>query len=447
MKRVIIFGSGLVSKPGIHYLLDRKNMFVTVASNEPDKAAALVKGRKNGKALFCDVTDTGQLESLIKENDIVVSLLPATFHPAVARLCLKNNKSMATASYAGSEVRALDSAARSKGLLFLNEVGVDPGIDHMSAKKVIDQVYAEGGKVIHFYSFCGGLPAPEHNDNPFGYKFSWSPYGVLAASKRPARYLENGEVIEIDGSDLFSHFRLEKVNGLGTFEVYPNGDSLPYKEIYGLKDAQTLMRGTYRYPGWCETLKKIVEIGLIDETPVDNLAGTTFKKMTARLIGAGKGENIVRKTAEKIGLPENSTVIEKLKWLGLFDDKPVSGINNYLDMLSRLLQEKLYYKEGEKDMILLRHKFVVENSDKTRDIITSTLIDFGIPGGDSSMARTVSLPLAIGTRLMAENKIDLKGVQIPDKKELYEPILEELEQLNIKVVETRSPIGDSKLSL
>jgi len=439
MKRVIVFGSGLVSKPGIHYLLDRENMFVTVASNEPDKAAALIKGYKNGKALFCDVTDTRRLESFIKENDIVVSLLPATFHPVVARLCLKNNKPMATASYAGKEMRALDSKARGKGLLFLNEVGVDPGIDHMSAKKVIDQVYAEGGKVVHFYSFCGGLPAPEHNDNPFGYKFSWSPYGVLAASKRPARYLENGEVIDIDGSDLFSDFRLEEVHGLGTFEVYPNSDSLPYKEIYGLKDAQSLMRGTYRYPGWCETLKKIVEIGLIDETPVDNLAGATYKEMMARLIEAGKSEDIVRKTAEKIGLPENSAVIKKLKWLGLFEDKSLPGCNNYLDMLSQLLQEKLYYKEGEKDMILLRHKFIVENSDKSRDMITSTLIDFGIPGGDSSMARTVSLPLAIGVRLMAEDKINLKGVQIPDKKELYQPILDELEQLNIKVVETRSP--------
>ena len=442
MKRVIIFGSGLVSKPGIHYLLNLENMFVTVASNEPDKAVDLVKGRKNGKALFCDVSDTVQLESLIKENDIVVSLLPATFHLGVARLCLKNNKPMATASYAGQEMRALDSEARDKGLLFLNEVGVDPGIDHMSAKQVIDQVYAEGGKVIHFYSFCGGLPAPEHNDNPFGYKFSWSPYGVLAASKRPARYLENGEVIDIEGSDLFSDFRLEEVSGLGTFEVYPNSDSLPYKEIYGLKDAQSLMRGTYRYPGWCETLKKIVEIGLIDETPLDNLAGATYKNMMTRLIGTGSDDDIVRKTAERIDLAENSPVIEKLKWLGLFEDKPLSGCKNYLDMLSQLLQEKLYYKEGEKDMILLRHKFVVENSDKSRDMITSTLIDFGIPGGDSSMARTVSLPLAIGVRLMAENKIELAGVQIPDKKELYESILAELELLNIKVVETRTPIND-----
>jgi saccharopine dehydrogenase-like NADP-dependent oxidoreductase len=441
MKRVIVFGSGLVSRPGIRYLLERENMFVTVASNEPEKAAALIKGSENGKALFCDVSDTGQLESLVKENDIIVSLLPAGFHPGVARLCLKNNKPMATASYAGQEMRALDSAARSKGLLFLNEVGVDPGIDHMSAKHIIDRVYAQGGKVIHFYSFCGGLPAPEHNDNPFGYKFSWSPYGVLAASKRPARYLENGEIIDIDGSDLFSHSRLEEVNGLGTFEVYPNGDSLPYKEIYGLNDAQTLMRGTYRYPGWCETLKKVVEIGLIDETAVAGFSGATIKQMMARLTGAGAGEDIVRKTAEKIGLPENSAVIEKLKWLGLFEDKPVPGCNNYLDMFSRLLQEKLYYREGEKDMILLRHKFVVENSDKTRDMITSTLIDFGIPGGDSSMARTVSLPLAIGVRLMAENKINLVGVQIPDKKEIYEPILAELEQLNIKVAETRSPFG------
>ena len=440
MKKIAVLGSGLVSKPGIHYLLEQDNMSVTVASNEPEKAGAIVKGFANGSALFCDVNDTNHLESLIKKHDIIVSLLPAAFHARVAQMCLKHDKHMVTASYASKEMRDLDSEAASKGLLFLNEVGVDPGIDHMSAKKIIDQVYAEGGKVIHFYSYCGGLPAPEHNDNPFGYKFSWSPQGVLLASQRPARCLENGKTIEIDGNDLFADFKEEDVDGLGTFEVYPNGDSIPYKELYGLKDAQTLIRGTYRYPGWCETLKKIVELGLIDTTPVDNLEGIAYREWLARLIGAGSSEDIKSKTAEKIGCPAGSPVMEKLNWLGLFEDKPIPACHNYLDALSHLLQEKLYYKEGEKDMILLRHRFEVENSDKSRDMLTSTLIDFGIPGGDSSMARTVSLPLAIGVRLLAEGKIDLTGVQIPTVKKLYEPILDELEALDIKVKETRSPV-------
>jgi saccharopine dehydrogenase (NADP+, L-glutamate forming) len=439
-KKILVFGAGLVSRPGVRYLLSNKNLIVTVASRTVSKAEKLVEGFANGIAKQVLVDNVESVENLIKENDIIISLLPWVHHLKVANLCLKHNKHMATTSYVSEGMKKLDKEAKSKGLLFLNEIGVDPGIDHMSAMKIIDEVHDEGGKILHFYSYCGGLPAPGDNDNPFGYKFSWSPKGVVLASGNPAKYLENGKIVEIVGKDLFLNKRLDEIEGLGTFEVYPNRDSMPYQDLYGLKDAQTVMRGTYRNIGWCDTLKKIVDLGLIDETPKDNLKGITYKQMMAGLVGASENDDVTAKIAAKVGLAKDGEIIHRLEWLGLFSDEPVPDFDNYLNILSQRLQEKLYYKEGERDMLILRHKFIVENKDKSRDMITSTMIDFGIPKGDTSMARTVSLPLAIGVKLMAEGKIDLTGVHIATNKEIYEPVLAELEKLNIKMVEKRVPV-------
>ncbi len=439
-KKILILGAGLVSKPGVTYLLENKNLKVTVASRTVSKTEALVKDFANGIARQVNVENIAELEKLVKENDIMISLLPWVHHLKVADLCIKNNKPMATTSYVSEGMRKLDAEAKSKGLLFLNEMGVDPGIDHMSAMKIIDEVYHEGGKVIHFYSYCGGLPAPKDNDNPYGYKFSWSPKGVVLASRNSARFLENGKIVEIEGKNLFLNKRIEEVEGLGSLELYPNRDSIPYKELYGLKDAETVMRGTYRYIGWCDTLKKIVDFGLVDDTPQLNLKGKTFKQMMANLVGAGEKDDVMAKAAQKIGLAKDSEVMKRIEWLGLFSDEKVPDFDNHLDILSQRMQDKLYYKDGEVDMLLLRHKFVVENKNGSRDSITSTMIDYGIPHGDSSMARTVSLPLAIGVKMMAEDKINLTGVQIPTIKAIYEPVLKELARLNIKMVEKRVPL-------
>ena len=440
MNRVLVLGAGLVSKPGVEYLL-KNGLSVTVASRTVSKAEALVQGYENGTAKALLVENTEELEKLVQENDIIVSLLPWIHHVAVAKMCIKSGKQMATTSYVSEDMQKLDQEVKNKGLLFLNEIGVDPGIDHMSAMKIIDEVHDNGGKVVHFYSYCGGLPAPDDNDNPFGYKFSWSPKGVVLASRNSAKFLENGEIITIEGKDLFVNKRPETIEGLGDFEVYPNRDSMPYQKIYGLEEAQTVMRGTYRNIGWCDTFKKIVDLGLVDETAVPGIEGVTFKKMMADLIGVSESEDVKAKTAEKVGLPVDDLVINNLEWLGLFSDEKVAECNNRLDILSEQLLEKLKYAPGERDMIILRHKFTVENADKSRDLITSTLIDYGIPNGDSSMARTVSLPLGIGIKLMAEKKIDLTGIIIPIKREVYTPVLAELETLGIKMEEKKTPIN------
>ena len=435
-KKILVLGAGLVSKPGVTYLL-KKNFQVTVASRTVSKAENLVSGFDNGTACEILVENRDALEQLIQEHDIIVSLLPWVHHFTVAKLCIKNNKHMATTSYVSENMKKLDNDAKSRDLLFLNEIGVDPGIDHMSAMKIIDKVYSEGGKVLHFYSCCGGLPAPEANDNPFGYKFSWSPRGVVLASRNAAKFLEKGKIVSIEGKDLFLNKRVEEVEGLGEFEVYPNRNSLPYKDLYNLNDAKTVMRGTYRNIGWCDTLKKIVDLGLVDDTPVAALKGGTYRKMMADLIGADEKDDIYAKTAEKAGLDKDNFVMKNLDWLGLFSEEPVPDCDNRLDILSELLLKKLKYKPGERDMIILKHAFTIENSDSSGDMITSTLIDYGIPHGDTAMARTVSLPLAIGVSLMAEEKIPLRGVQIPTKKEIYEPVLSELENLGITMVEKR----------
>ncbi|MCK4836124.1 MAG: saccharopine dehydrogenase NADP-binding domain-containing protein [Candidatus Aminicenantes bacterium] len=437
MKKILVLGAGLVSKPGVRYLLDN-GLPVTVASRTVSKAEKLVEGYENGRAQELLVENQELLRQLIQEHDIIVSLLPWIHHKKVAGLCLENNRDMATTSYVSEDMRKLDGPVREKGLLFLNEIGVDPGIDHMSAMKIIDEVNASGGKVIHFYSVTGGLPAPEDNDNPFGYKFSWSPRGVVLASRNPARFLENGEVVEIEGKDLFSQVRVEEIEGVGKLEIYANRDSMPYKDLYGLTDARTVMRGTYRYIGWCETFKKMVDLGLVNDTPIETLKGNTYRGMMANLVGCDPGDDVKTELARTAGIPRDSEIVHRLEWLGLFEDEKLPDFDNHLDVLCVRLQEKLYYKPGEKDMIVMKHTFVVENSDKTRDQIISMLIDFGIPHGDTSMARTVSLPLAVGVKLMAEDKIKLTGVQIPIQPEVYHLVLAELEKLNIRMKEKRT---------
>jgi len=441
MKKILVLGAGLVSRPGVHYLLQQKELEVTVASRTLSKAEELVKGFPHGKARQINVENSEALTELIKEFDIVISLLPWIHHLKVAEFCIEHGKHMVTTSYVSQPMNELDEKVKAKGLLFLNEIGVDPGIDHMSAMKIIDEVELEGGKVLHFYSYCGGLPAPQHNDNPFGYKFSWSPRGVVLASRNPARYLENGKVIEIEGKDLFRNYLVEEVEGLGQFEVYPNRDSLPYKDLYGLKNALTVKRGTYRNLGWCDTFYVLNQLGFIDETPVDFVEGNSYKNITAKVLNSNPDADLKSIKMDKVKIDKIDQVIFRLEWLGLFSDEVVRNANNLLDMLSNRLQEKLVYKPGEIDMIILKHTFIVENKDNSIDRITSTLIDFGIPNGDTSMARTVSLPMAIAVKMMANGKIKDTGVKIPNVKNIYQPIMIELENLGIRMTEKRERIN------
>jgi len=331
-------------------------------------------------------------------------------------------------------MKKLEDEAKKQGIVMINECGVDPGTDHMSAMKVINEVYKNSGKIISFTSYCGGLPEPKDNNNPFGYKLSWAPRGVLLASKNSAHFLKDGKDVTIKGEILFDNYDIHHFDELDLdFEGYPNRDSKQYIDIYGIKDTKTIIRGTFRNKGWCQTIKKISDLGLLS-TEKEDLNGMTYKDLLSKLIGT-KENNLKEVVSEKLSLDSNSEIISRLDWLGLFSDKKIpSGINTALDALCHLCQEKLIYKEGERDMLLMRHTFIVEYYDRF-ETVTSTLIDYGIKNGDTSMSRTVTLPVAIAVRLVAEGKFNKKGLQIPVIPELYNPILEELETFGIKFVE------------
>jgi saccharopine dehydrogenase (NADP+, L-glutamate forming) len=362
-------------------------------------------------------------------------LLPYTYHVAVANICLELNKHLLTTSYVSDAMRALDDKAKEKNLVFLNECGLDPGIDHMSAMKIIHDVEKRGGKIVSFRSTTGALPAFEANNNPFGYKFTWAPRGVLLASTNPSRWLQDGKEVSYPGEQLFENYTMEDVPGVGAFENYPNRNSVQYKEIYGLKDAKTVYRGTFRMPGWCETMRCIVSLGWLGQEPVKGFTGKTYGDMTRHLVKAGPKDDLAFATAKFLRLAPYSTVVKRLKWLGLFGEYPLpADKNNPLDYLNVLTMKKMSIDKGERDMIVMHHEFLAEFKDH-REIITSTLLDFGVPGGDTSVARTVSLPAAIAVRHILEGKIKKPGVNIPVVPEIYAPILEELASLGIKFEE------------
>jgi saccharopine dehydrogenase (NADP+, L-glutamate forming) len=429
-----------VAGPLVRYFLGRPETTVVVADIEVGKARALVSGHPNGKALALNLGDENRLDGEIGAADVVVSLAPNTFHPIVARHCLARRKNLVTTSYVSDAMTALDEDAREAGLVFLNEVGLDPGIDHMEAMRVIDGIKAEGGRILGFTSWCGGLPAPEANTNPFGYKFSWSPRGVLLAGKSPAHYRKEGRDVLVPAEDLFEHISIVPVAGLGDFEGYPNRNSVPYAELYGITEAPTMFRGTLRYPGWCETMKKIGEIGLLDAAE-RNLQGMTYVRFVRSLLGMPADWNLKKTLRDKLKIRPDSKVVDRLEWLGLFAEEPISlERGSALDVLESLMLKRLRYAANERDMIILRHEFLTADRTGRPSKLVSTLIDYGVPGGDSSMARTVGYPAAVGTRLILEGRINRKGVLIPVYPEIYGPILDELDRLGVVFKEERQDL-------
>ncbi len=441
VERVLVLGAGMVSRPLVVYLLKHRFQ-VTVATRTVRKARALVGKNRLGKAVAWTTEDTEALRKLVAGSDLVVSLLPPAHHVAVADVCLELGRHLVTTSYASDAMKALDRPAREKGLVFMNEAGLDPGIDHMSAMRIIHQVESKGGRVLSFRSMTGALPSHGSNNNPFGYKFSWAPRGVLLASRNPARWLQDGREIDIPGELLFENYRLEDVEGVGTFENYPNRDSVQYRRIYGLKDALTVYRGTYRMPGWCETLRKIVALGWLSDRPLQGFSGRTYGDLTRHLVGAGPDADLPGATADFLHLEPYSAVIKRLDWLGLFGEEPLpAGLDDPLDYLNVLSLRKMALGKGDRDMIVMHHEVIAEYPGGKRQLITSTLVDYGIIGEDSAVARTVSIPAAIAVRLILEGKIRVPGVHIPVEPAVYRPILDELETYHIVFRERRKTLA------
>ncbi len=430
MKQALVLGAGLVTRPMVRYLLEHTPFGVTVASRTEKKAAAMVQGHPRGRTVAWTTDDLETLRRMIQDHDVVISMLPHGFHTQVARIALEHRKPLVTTSYVSPEMKALDQEARQRGVLLLNEIGLDPGIDHMSAMRTIDRYRARGARILSFESHCGALPAPEANDNPWGYKFAWSPKGVLQASTRAARFLRQGRVYEVRGVEIFDHVETHTLEEVGTVEVYPNRDSLQYRDLYDIPEVHTLFRGTVRWPGWAESMAALAHLGYLTEAETVDPRGLTYAGFLRRKLGIGPSEDLRRALARRLGVPEDAPVLERFAWLGLLDEVPVPrDARTPLDLLLHLMLQKLQYREGERDMVILQDIVEAEFPDGRRERHTSVLLDFGVVGKETAVARTVSLPAAIAARLLLEGRIHLTGVWIPTHPEIYEPVLQELQNL------------------
>lgn len=426
MQRVLILGAGMVTGPMVDYMLDQCNYQVIMATRTTSKAAKIIRGRPNASMVEWTTDNLELLDSLVAENDLVVSMLPPTLHLPVAEACLKHRKNMVTTSYLSPGMVALDTLAKKQEIIILNEIGEDPGIDHMGAKRMIDEVHREGGVILSLTSYGAGLPSFEHNRNPFGYKFSWSPNGVLMAARTSAAYLKNGAKVTVPADELFNHHWLVDIDELGTFETYPNRDCTGYRKYFGLGEKVSLYRGLLRFTGWCNTLSNLKKLKLLDDHDVNDYQGRTYREFSAALVGSGEAENVAGEMARFLELKDNDDIINRLKWLGLFDDRMISpdrGTN--ADLLVKLMLDKMSYRSHEKDMIIV-HDEIIARIDGRYEKRTSIMMVEGIPHGDSAMSRAVSLPAAIASKHILEKKIAVKGVHIPVLPEIYGPVLDEL---------------------
>jgi saccharopine dehydrogenase (NADP+, L-glutamate forming) len=433
MKKVLILGAGLVVKPIVEYLL-QNNFGLMVASPMKDRADEMIKGNPLGSSLDWSMDDPAMLDKLVGAYDIVVSLLPYKYHPDVAKVCLRHGKPLVTTSYIQQEMKELDESARKAGVLFLNEIGLDPGIDHMTAMKIIDHIHNKGGKVEEFYSLCGALPAFESADNPLRYKFSWSPKGVILASRNGALYLKKGRKISVEPSDLFKNRFIFSFPGIGDLDVYPNRDSVSYMDIYGISETKTMYRGTFRYKGWCEALDAMKHLRMLDDS-VKNYLGMSYAGFLAERSGL-ETRDLKKNLAGKLGVPVNSAAIESLDFLGFFSEEKLQYQDTTpFEITSDRMIKKMMLSADERDMVVLQHIVLASYPDGTREVIKSSMLDFGSHSTNTSIARTVALPAAVAVKMILEKKIDLKGVLRPVLPQIYNPVLNELKTLGIEMKE------------
>ncbi|MEM9258178.1 MAG: saccharopine dehydrogenase C-terminal domain-containing protein [Bacteroidota bacterium] len=429
--RILIIGAGRSSTALINYALansDELGWNVTVADADPAAAAAKVKGHHRGNPVWLDVNKTNDRRELIGRADIVVSLLPAHLHIEVAQDCIRLKKHLVTASYVSQELYRLGDEARNRELIFMGEMGLDPGIDHMTAMQRINSIREKGASITAFRSFTGGLIAPASNDNPWGYKFTWNPRNVVLAGQGTAQYLENKKLKFLPYQRLFRTTWSVDIPGQGQFEAYANRDSLLYREQYGLENIPTILRGTLRYPGFCAAWAALVRIGLTNaDFPILDSAKITYHELMEALAPSGPG-SVKDRIAMMLKLDPSGPVMERLVWLGLFRKKRI----NLPDATPALILEKLLLKKWklsatDKDLIVMQHQIDYELEGKQyRDISNLTMT--GNNAEDTAMARLVGLPMGIFTRLISEGRIQATGVHIPTMREVYEPVLEEMKQ-------------------
>ncbi|MFN4256236.1 MAG: saccharopine dehydrogenase C-terminal domain-containing protein [Saprospiraceae bacterium] len=440
MQHLLIIGAGRSATALINYVLDQArqhNFFVTVADADIELARRKIGDRPNGRATWLDASKPNDRRDLIQRHDVVVSLLPPQMHLEVAQDCIALGKHMVTASYVSKQVFRLGDEVRQRALIFMNELGLDPGIDHMSAMQRIHQIKNSGGKITAFYSYTGGLVAPESDDNPWHYKFSWNPRNVVLAGQGTAQFLENERLKFIPYRRLFRQYRLVDIPGMGEWEVYANRDSLLYREAYGLNDIKTMFRGTIRHKGFCDAWNALVRIGLTDATfPIVDSDKLTYHDLMDAFLGISQHTGSVKdRIAKIIEVDPDGEVMQKLEWLGLFSKRRIKVANATPALiLENLLLEKWALQPQDKDMVIMQHVFEYEQARRKKKL-TSTLVMKGENSEETAMSRLVGLPLGIFVKLLMLGKVSTTGVSIPTMPEVYEPVMRELEDFGVKFVE------------
>jgi saccharopine dehydrogenase (NADP+, L-glutamate forming) len=389
---------------------------------------------KRAKAISLDVTNEKALDAAVSNSDLIISLIPYTYHVDVVKSAIKFKKHVVTTSYTSPAMLELEEQVKKAGIVVFNEIGLDPGIDHLYAIKTIDEVHKKGGKITSFLSYCGGLPSPEDSDNPLGYKFSWSSRGVLLALRNSARLWENGKIVDIPGEELMSHAKPYFIYPGYSFVAYPNRDSSPYKERYQIPEAQDLVRGTLRYQGFPEFVKVLVDIGFLSDSEVDYLKEKiAWKDALAKLLGSSSSQQkdlewAISSKTQFQSTSDKERILNGFKWLGLFSDKPIIPRGNPLDTLCATLEELMQYEEGERDFVMLQHKFGIEWADGSKEVRTSTLAEYGVPGGYSAMAKLVGVPCAVAVEQVLDGTIKTPGIHAPVTPEYAYPLLNALKE-------------------
>ena len=445
MRKILIIGAGRSASSLIKYLLEKSDLEklkIILADLSLETAKVKTQNHPNAQAIALDINDRNQRQEAIKNVDLVISMLPAFMHLEVAKDCLMFHKNLVTASYISPEMQALDTEAKEKGLIFLNECGLDPGIDHISAMKVIDEIKEKGGKMLLFESFCGGLVAPESDDNLWNYKFTWAPRNVvLAGQGGVSKFIQEGKYKYIPYQKLFRRTEFMEIEGYGKFEGYANRDSLKYRSIYGLDEIPTMYRGTLRRVGFSKAWDLFVNLGMTDDSyTMENSENMSYRDFTNSFLAYHPTDSVELKLRHYLKIDQDDIIWDKILELDLFNKDKKVGLKDATpaQILEKILAEAWKLKENDKDMIVMYHKFGYEINGK-KEQTDSYMVNIGTDQTYTAMAKTVGLPVAIASLLILNQKITQKGVLLPIHKEFYNPILMELENFDIKFTEKKVP--------
>lgn len=446
VKRILIIGTGRSTSHLIQYLgqnAEENNWFITLGDVNLEAARSRLFNDRM-QAVFLDITDLGHTEQQIQDADIVVSMLPAHMHLPVARYCLKHRKHLVTASYLSDEMKALHQEAINKNLTFLNEMGVDPGIDHLSAMKALDEIRAEGNTITEFESFTGGLIAPGYDKNPWQYKFTWNPRNVvLAGQGGAAKFIQEGQYKYIPYPKIFRRTEIVEIPDYGRFEGYANRDSLKYRETYGLENVKTMFRGTFRRPGFCKAWNCFVDLGATDDSYELDCRDMTYRDFINTFLAYHPTDSVELKLRQYLKIDQDDTDLwEKLEWLGIFERKPI-GLQKAspAQILQKLLEEKWKLEDGDIDMIVMWHKITYQSISKTT-VREMFLVTMGEDDQFTAMSKTVGLPLGIATKLILSGEISRRGTILPVTSDIYEPVLKELKSFGIVFGEREMTISN-----